>query len=53
MNEEYLYRFDAVTGAQTGKLAEGVNSSFTSDLATDGSAVYLTGFGGAYRVNCK
>jgi PQQ-like domain len=52
MDEEYLIRFDAATGNQTGKLAAAC-LDFSSDLATDDTAVYLTGPDGAYRVACR
>ncbi|MEO6778222.1 MAG: PQQ-binding-like beta-propeller repeat protein, partial [Gemmatimonadaceae bacterium] len=46
-----LERHSAADGHQTGRYAD-TGARFTSNLATDGSHLYLTGYGGVYAIQC-
>lgn len=47
-----LERHAATDGHQTGHYADG-DARFTSNLTTDGTRVYMTGYGGVYAVKCN
>lgn len=53
MNDQGLIRFDLATGMETGPVGITAHGMYTSDLTTNGDAVYITGIGGAYRIDCR
>ena len=50
LNDDQLRRLDAGSGKETSRVHAEGDYTFTSGVATDGKSVYLTGFGGVYRL---